>query len=114
MADPDSPQCITRGIEERLFDAIPARVRMALSYCAPLAGVPGVDFLLQKETLYNSIFALERGPRDQVVAVLDVATGRGWTPPARPLDVLAIAVLLDVRRRPRQRPSSAWTGSPSR
>jgi phosphatidylserine/phosphatidylglycerophosphate/cardiolipin synthase-like enzyme len=59
MADPDSPQCITRGIEERLFDAIPARVRMALSYYAPLAGVPGVDFLLQKETLYNSIFAYD-------------------------------------------------------
>jgi hypothetical protein len=56
MADPDSPQCITRGVEERLFDAIPARVRMALSYYAPLAGVPGVEFLLQKETLYNSIF----------------------------------------------------------
>ena len=37
MADPDSPQCITRGVEEQLFDAIPARVRMALSYYAPLA-----------------------------------------------------------------------------
>jgi hypothetical protein len=59
MADPDSPQCITRGIEERLFDAIPARVRMALSYYAPLAGVPGVDLRLQKETLYNSIFVYD-------------------------------------------------------
>ena len=59
MADPDSPQCSTRGIEERLFDAIPARVRMALAYYAPLAGVPGIDFLLQKETLYNSIFAYD-------------------------------------------------------
>jgi transcriptional regulator with XRE-family HTH domain len=59
MADPDSPQCITRGIEERLFDAIPARVRMALAYYAPLAGVPGVDFRLQKETLYNSIFVYD-------------------------------------------------------
>lgn len=59
MADPDSPQCITRGIEERLFDAIPSRVRMALAYYAPLAGVPGVDFRLQKETLYNSIFVYD-------------------------------------------------------
>jgi len=59
MADPDSPQCITRGIEERLFDAIPARVRMALSYYAPLAGVSGVEFLLHKETLYNSIFVYD-------------------------------------------------------
>jgi transcriptional regulator with XRE-family HTH domain len=59
MADPDSPECIKRGVEERLFDAIPARVRMALAYYAPLAGVPGVDFRLQAETLYNSIFVYD-------------------------------------------------------
>lgn len=59
MADPDSPQCITRGIEEQLFDAIPARVRMALSYYSPLADTPGIDFRLQKETLYNSIFVYD-------------------------------------------------------
>ena len=56
MADPDSPECVKRGIEERLFDAIPARVRMALAYYAPLAGIPGIEFRLQAETLYNSIF----------------------------------------------------------
>ena len=59
MADPDSPECIKRGIEERLFDAIPARVRMALAYYAPLAGIPGIEFRLQAETLYNSIFAYD-------------------------------------------------------
>jgi hypothetical protein len=59
MADPDSPQCVTRGIEERLFDGIPARVRMALSYYSPLAGMPGIDFRLQRETLYNSIFVYD-------------------------------------------------------
>ena len=59
MADPDSPECIKRGIEERLFDAIPARVRMALAYYAPLAGVPGIEFRLQAETLYNSIFVYD-------------------------------------------------------
>jgi len=32
---------------------------MALSYYAPLADVPGVDFRLQSETLYNSIFAYD-------------------------------------------------------
>ena len=46
-------------MEEQLFDAIPARVRMALSYYAPLADVSGVDFRLQSETLYNSIFAYD-------------------------------------------------------
>jgi transcriptional regulator with XRE-family HTH domain len=59
MADPDSPECAKRGVEEQLFDAIPARVRMALSYYAPLVGVPGVEFRLQRETLYNSIFAYD-------------------------------------------------------
>lgn len=59
MADPDSPECVQRGVEERLFDAIPARVRMALSYYAPLACVPGVGFRLQQETLYNSIFVYD-------------------------------------------------------
>lgn len=59
MADPDSPECTKRGVEERLFDAIPARVRMALTYYAPLAGVAGVEFRLQQETLYNSIFVYD-------------------------------------------------------
>ena len=59
MADPDSPECVKRGVEERLFDAIPARVRMALAYYLPLAGVPGVEFRLQSETLYNSIFVYD-------------------------------------------------------
>lgn len=59
MADPDSQEVARRGVEEQLFDAIPARVRMALSYYAPLAGVPGIDFRLQKETLYNSIFVYD-------------------------------------------------------
>lgn len=59
MADPDSAECALRGVEERLFDAIPARVRMALSYYAPLVGIPGVEFLLQRTTLYNSIFVYD-------------------------------------------------------
>ena len=40
----------------------------------------------------------------KVVAVLDEAVGRGWSPPARLPDVPAMAVLLDARRRPRRRP----------
>lgn len=59
MADPDSEMCTRRGVEEQLFEAIPARVRMALSYYSPLAGTPGVDFRLQAETLYNSIFVYD-------------------------------------------------------
>lgn len=59
MADPDSNECVVRGIEERLFDGIPGRVRMALSYYAPLVGSPGIEFRLQRATLYNSIFVYD-------------------------------------------------------
>lgn len=59
MADPDSELCERRGNEERLFEAISSRVRMALSYYAPLVGHPGINFRLQGETLYNSIFVYD-------------------------------------------------------
>jgi transcriptional regulator with XRE-family HTH domain len=56
LGDPDSPEAELRGHEERLFDAIPARIRMALAYYRPLVGLPGVAFHLHRTTLYNSIF----------------------------------------------------------
>jgi transcriptional regulator with XRE-family HTH domain len=56
LGDPDSPECVLRGVEERLYDAIPARVRMALTYYLPLVGVPNIEFHLHRTTLYNSIF----------------------------------------------------------
>jgi transcriptional regulator with XRE-family HTH domain len=59
MADPDSQECAIRGVEEQLYEAIPARVRMALSYYAPLVGSPGIEFHLQSATLYNSIFVYD-------------------------------------------------------
>ncbi len=34
-------------------------IRRNLSYYAPLVGVPGVEFRLQRETLYNSIFVYD-------------------------------------------------------
>lgn len=58
MADPDSDMC-AGGEWKQLFDAIPGHVRMALSYYAPLADIPDVDFRLQSETLYNSTFAYD-------------------------------------------------------
>nr|WP_237418083.1 helix-turn-helix domain-containing protein [Actinomadura rayongensis] len=56
MGDPDSPEMELRGVEERLYEAIPARIRMALAYYSPLVGVPGITFLLHRTSLYNSIF----------------------------------------------------------
>jgi transcriptional regulator with XRE-family HTH domain len=56
MGDPDGPEAALRGVEERLYDGIPGRIRMALTYYSPLAGVPGVEFLIHRTCLYNSIF----------------------------------------------------------
>ncbi|MFF0489354.1 XRE family transcriptional regulator [Nocardia sp. NPDC004068] len=56
LGDPDSPEMALRGREERLYEAIPARIRMALTYYSPLVGAPGVEFSLHRTCLYNSIF----------------------------------------------------------
>lgn len=56
MGDPDSPEMALRGVEEQLYDAIPARIRMALAYYAPLVGLPNLQFRLHRTSLYNSIF----------------------------------------------------------
>lgn len=56
LGDPDTPEMALRGVEERLYDAIPARIRMALTYYAPLVGVAGIEFNLHRTSLYNSIF----------------------------------------------------------
>lgn len=56
MGDPDCPEMTLRGVEERLYDAIPARIRMALAYYSPLSQAPGIQFRLHRTSLYNSIF----------------------------------------------------------
>jgi transcriptional regulator with XRE-family HTH domain len=56
LGDPDSAEAELRGREERLYDALPARIRMALTYYRPVVGVPGLEFHLHRTTLYNSIF----------------------------------------------------------
>jgi transcriptional regulator with XRE-family HTH domain len=56
MGDPESPASELRGREERLFEALTGRIRMALAYYRPLTGVPGVEFRQHQTALYNSIF----------------------------------------------------------
>jgi hypothetical protein len=56
LGDPDTPEVALRGVEERLFDGLVGRVRMAIEYYKPLLGVPNIDFRLHRTTLYNSIF----------------------------------------------------------
>ncbi len=56
LGDPDHPAMTLRGKEERLFEAIPGRIRMALAYYRPLMDVSCVEFRLHGTALYNSIF----------------------------------------------------------
>ncbi|MBO0610693.1 helix-turn-helix domain-containing protein [Myceligenerans salitolerans] len=59
LADPDSPEAALRGAEERLGEALAARIRMALAHYRPLIGAPGVEFHQHRTTLYNSIFRFD-------------------------------------------------------
>lgn len=59
MGDPDSPAAVLRGQEERLFDGLTGRIRMALAYYRPLLDVPGIEFRQHQTSLYNSIFRFD-------------------------------------------------------
>lgn len=59
LGDPESPEAKLRGREERLYEAIPGRIRMALAYYRPLIQAEGVQFHLHRTTLYNSIFRFD-------------------------------------------------------
>jgi hypothetical protein len=56
LGDPEDPAMSLRGHEERLFEQIPGRIRMALAYYRPLVGLDGIEFRLHGTSLYNSIF----------------------------------------------------------
>jgi len=77
MGDPGSPVMALRGREERLFDAIPARIRMALAYYHPLIDAPGVEFRLHQTALYNSIFRFD----DQILVNQHIYGTYGYLAP---------------------------------
>ncbi|MFE5563369.1 hypothetical protein ACFQ68_00150 [Amycolatopsis japonica] len=56
LGDPGQPAMELRGKEERLFEGLVGRIRMALAYYRPLIGIDGVDFRLHGTSLYNSVF----------------------------------------------------------
>lgn len=56
LGDPNHPAMQLRGKEERLFDGLIGRIRMALAYYRPLLDVEFVSFRLHGTALYNSIF----------------------------------------------------------
>jgi len=56
LGDPESPEILTRGLEERLGRGVEFKVRNAIVAYSPLMGVPGISFRIHRSTLHNSIY----------------------------------------------------------
>jgi hypothetical protein len=56
LGDPDSPHVTERGDEEGIGDAMPAKIRNAITLFRPLADVGNVEIRLHRTILYNSIY----------------------------------------------------------
>ena len=56
FGDPDSDAVATRDREEELGGTLAHKIRSALTYYRPLAGVEGCELRLHSTTLYASLF----------------------------------------------------------
>lgn len=56
LSDPDSPHVAERGVEEGIYDAMPAKIRNALVLYSALREVDHVEIRLHQTFLYNSIY----------------------------------------------------------
>jgi hypothetical protein len=56
LGDPDSPSVARRGQEEGIGDAMPAKIRNALTLYRPLLTSENVEIRLHQTVLYNSIY----------------------------------------------------------
>jgi transcriptional regulator with XRE-family HTH domain len=56
LGDPDGTHAAERGEEEGIGDAMPAKIRNALTLYRPLANVQNVEIRLHRTVLYNSIY----------------------------------------------------------
>jgi hypothetical protein len=56
LGDPDSPYVAERGEDEGIGDAMPAKVRNALTLYRPLREIPNIEIRLHRTVLYNSIY----------------------------------------------------------
>ncbi len=92
LGDPAHPAMELRGREERLFEAIPGRIRMALAYYRPLVGVDGIEFRLHGTSLYNSIFRYD----DQMLVNQHIYGTYGYIAPILHLRKIAGGDLFDT------------------
>ncbi len=95
LGDPDTPEMELRGKEERLYDALIGRIRMALAYYRPLAAVDGVAFHLHRTALYNSIFRYD----DQMLVNQHIYGTYGYIAPILHLRRVEGADLFDTYMR---------------
>jgi hypothetical protein len=56
LGDPDGSHAVERGEEEGIGDAMPAKIRNALTLYRPLGVVENVEIRLHRTVLYNSIY----------------------------------------------------------
>jgi lambda repressor-like predicted transcriptional regulator len=56
IGDPESPEVAQRGTDERIDEAVAARIRSCLALFRPLRRVDGIEFRYHRTILYNSIF----------------------------------------------------------
>ena len=56
LGDPDGPNAAERGEEEGIGDAMPAKIRNALTLYRPLGTVENIEIRLHRTVLYNSIY----------------------------------------------------------
>jgi len=56
LGDPDGPNVAQRGQEEGIGDAMPAKIRNALTLYRPLCAVENIEIHLHRTVLYNSIY----------------------------------------------------------
>ncbi|WP_370948170.1 hypothetical protein AB5J62_14110 [Amycolatopsis sp. cg5] len=92
LGDPDTEAMVLRGKEERLFDAIPGRIKMALAYYRPLVGIEGIEFRLHATSLYNSIFRYD----DQMLVNQHIYGTYGYIAPILHLRKVAGADFFDT------------------
>ena len=56
LGDPDGPHAAERDEEEGIGDAMPAKIRNALTLFRPLSPVENIEIRLHRTVLYNSIY----------------------------------------------------------
>jgi transcriptional regulator with XRE-family HTH domain len=56
LGDPDGPHAAERGEEEGIGDAMPAKIRNALTLYRPLRAVENIEIRLHRTVLYNSVY----------------------------------------------------------